>query len=112
MKSLEQKGFTLIEVMMYIGISTMLFTTLVSFSIMLSLVQAKTTEDVRSEINGEALARIIETDIQNNIPINSVLESASSSLSNFILQTFATSSLTTISFSYEKHDFTLTFLNK
>jgi type II secretory pathway pseudopilin PulG len=101
------KGFTLIEVILYMALSSMLCISMVSFSILLIDTQSLASNTVDTETSGLTLMRMLETNTKNKVPIEPLLESASSSLRNFTKTT--TQSITTLSFTLNNHDFNLSF---
>ena len=103
----NMRGFTLIETIIYMAISTFLCTSLIAFSLSLISVQSSAHQELETEMTGSALLRLVETDIRNNIPFDPLVSASSSMIRNFTRM--STSSLTSISFSLDNHEFNLTF---
>ncbi len=104
------KGFTLIEIIIYMAISTILCASIVSFSMLLLDSQSETTQSVQTEIAGTTLLRLLETDIRNNIQISGILDSTAGSLTDFTQIASHSGLLTTVSFSLDRREFTVSFL--
>ena len=105
--SFKNRGFTLIETIVYMALSTFICTSLIGFSLTLVSAQARTTENLETELTGTTILRLIEISIKNNLPYEQLISTTTSSITHFSLAT--TTNLTTISFLLDSHHFSLSF---
>ncbi len=102
------KGFTLIEVLIYIAISTIISVSLISFSITISEAQSKIRGAIRNESDGFYILRNIDSNLRNGQNINS--DFAGIDVKDF--SKTVTSNITEVSFKIGKNNFSISVYEK